>query len=148
MTDISAAGLSITFVTTISYPLGFTITAFADDADPLNIADINVGDMALDLNGNAYEWSVAEPVPVDLNLHANTEGSEDLDGLFDANKPGPNKQTVRDTITMTVNFPNKPTEIYSGGTTISYAPGTGTNSSGKQKVKKYSFKFSQMTRAL
>ena len=66
--DVSAMGLKVTIVAVPSYPVGFTVTQFADDGDSVNVPDMTIMQSGMGVNGDLVIWRTATPCNVTLNV--------------------------------------------------------------------------------
>ena len=97
-TNVSGFGLTAQIVAGTTFPNGVTITAFADDADPLDSPDFTAADTAFGLNGDMIVWSRANGIEIAINVIPTTEDDDNLDALLDANRVGKNKSSSRDSV--------------------------------------------------
>lgn len=81
MHDVSATGLSIVIQAHKTFPAGIQITAFADDADPLDLPAVDIAQTGMDINGNLVTWSTPTPQTVTINVLAGSEEDENLESL-------------------------------------------------------------------
>ena len=86
MTDISGFDSRITIRASNTFPSGFTVTQFADDADPFDLPSQQVADKAMGLNGHLVTWSKANPIMATLNVIPDTEDDRNLAALVEANR--------------------------------------------------------------
>jgi len=141
MQDISGFGLRVILRASNTFPMGVTLTQFADDADSLDAPSQQIADKAMGLNGDMVTWGKPNPIGLTLNVIPDTEDDRALSVLFEANRIGRGKQSARDVITLVA--------IYPGGRTVTYTPGKITDgiagrpvaSSGRMKTKPYTFAF-------
>ncbi|VDY34657.1 Uncharacterised protein [Morganella morganii] len=56
-----------------TFPSGILITAFADDADPLDFPPTEIVKTGMDINGNLLSWSAPAPQTVTINVPAGSE---------------------------------------------------------------------------
>lgn len=141
MPDISAAGTVVIIKASNTFPLGLTISQFADDSDPLDIGSIKIADTAMGLNGDLLRWSRAIPIPLTLNVIPETPDDTNLQILGDANRVGQGKVSARDAIDATVIYPDGNTVLLTGGILTDYMPGNSIASSMRLKTKTYMFQF-------
>lgn len=141
MNNVSGFGVVIDLIASKTYPVGFPITQFADDADPLSFGAVQIADTAMGLNGDLIGWSRAQTLPMVLNVIPGSVDDENLQIVADANRVGQGKASVNDEITATVVYPDGQIVIMSGGVIVSAEFGRGISSNGKQKTKSYSFSF-------
>lgn len=139
--DISGFGLVVNISASKTFPAGFRVTEFADDADPLDLPSIQVKDKGMGLNGTLVTWSKANPVPMTLNVIPGSEEDKNLTILLQANRPGVGRRPANDVINATV--------IYGDGTSVRLISGVITDgplgsavaSAGRKKSKGYIFAF-------
>ena len=140
--DISGFGLRVLIVATESFPVGFELTQFADDADPLDLPEVQLGDSAMGLNGDLVTWSTASPIPMNINLIPDSDDERNMAALAELNRVGKGKKAVLDEITATVIYPNNPIHVVlNGGKLVASLGGTSIASSGRKKSKSYNFVF-------
>lgn len=145
MIDIAGQGLQINIVASNTFPSGFLVSQFADDADPLDLASIQLADDAMGLNGDLITWATAQAIPAVLNVIPGSEDDVNLSVLAEANRVGRGKTSAKDEITMVITYP--------GGETVTLAPGiirdamrgNSVASAGRKKSKSYAFRFENMT---
>ena len=141
MEDISGIGITVTIFASKTYPAGLTISQFADDADPLDLPDIEILYEGMNVNGELVTWLTPKPLAVSINVIPNTEDAKNLDILFDANRPAYKKVAVRDVITFVVNYPDGKKKILNNGRPKTYSPASGIASAGRYKSRHYQFVF-------
>lgn len=141
MQDISGFGLKVQILASVTFPAGITITAFADDADPLDMASIQLADKAMGLNGDLITWSKAVPLPMVLNVIPGSEDDRNLQVLAESNRVGKGKNSNRDVITATVIYPDGTTNTLISGKITDAMMGNGVASAGRLKSKAYAFAF-------
>ena len=147
MTDISATGLQVQIVASNTFPAGFTVSQFADDADPLDSASIQIADSAMTLNGEQVSWSMANSIPVTINVIPGTDEDINLSILHEANRVGLGKTSARDKITAVVIYPGILPTTLSGGLIKNGPSLTSTAGTGRKKTKAYEFSFENKTGA-
>lgn len=143
--DISGQGLEINLTASNTFPEGFVINQFADDADPLDIADIQLAETAMGLNGDLISWNTANPIPMITNIIPGSDDDINLGILAEANRVGRGKVSAKDKITANI--------IYSDGRIVTLTDGKITNapttdsvaSAGRKKSKTYTFTFENKT---
>lgn len=140
-TDISGFGLQLSIVGSVTFPTGFGVSQFADDADPLDIPELTIGEAAMGLNGDLVTWSKAVPIPVNIAVVPNSDDDKNLAILFDANKVQRGKQPAGDEITMTAIYADGSTVTLTGGKLIAGMQSNSVASAGRLKSKTYKFMF-------
>lgn len=146
MQDISGFGLSINISASVTFPAGFVVTQFADDADPLDAVVRVIGDKSMGLNGDMLFWSTANPLEITLNVIPGGPDDRNLEAIADANTAARGKYPARDRITLVQIYPNGDVVTLSEGKMISSIPQNAIASAGRLKSKPYAFAFEQVNR--
>ncbi|MEJ2896624.1 hypothetical protein vBBaMIFTN2_15 [Bordetella phage vB_BaM-IFTN2] len=146
MHDVSAIGVALRCTASVSFPSGFTVTAFADDADPFDLPAIDIATPAMNVNGDLVVFSAPVPVTITLNVIPGSEDDENLAVIFDANRPGKNKRHAGDVITLVGTYPDGSTITLSEGKMTNGMPGSSPASAGRIKSKAYAFAFQNIAR--
>lgn len=141
MEDISGIGITVTLFASKTFPAGLTLSQFADDADPLDLPDVEILSEGMNVNGELVTWLTPKPLTIDLNMIPNTEEVKNLDILFDANRPAFKKTTVRDIITLVVNYPDGKKKVLNNGRPKTYAVASSIASAGRYKTRHFQFVF-------
>lgn len=141
MENISGFNLRVTIFASNTFPLGMTISQFADDNDPLDIPTLQIGDSAMGLNGDLIAWSTANPIEATLNVIPGSLNDKELGILFEANRVGRGKLGARDIITMTLNYPSGAFVTLTSGIIVEGTPSSPVESAGRLGTKSYSFRF-------
>lgn len=146
MSDISGFGLKVRVVASETFPSGFDVTQFADDADPFDLPSMQIRDKAMGLNGDLVTWSKANPIPATLALIPGSDDDKNMAVLFEANRVGKGKQGARDVITLTAIYPNGEVWTGSQGVITDGMPGRGVASAGRLKTNAYQFAFENLSK--
>jgi hypothetical protein len=141
MNDISGFGLRVNVIASNTFPVGFNVTQFADDADPFDLPSLQIGDTAMGLNGDLIRWSKANPIKITLNVVPGSLDDINLGILLEANRVGKGKLGAGDRITMTGLYPNGEFITLIEGTITDGMPGNSVASAGRMKSKAYIFAF-------
>lgn len=147
MQDISGFGLQVVLTASSTFPSGIVITQFADDADPLDQASIQIADKAMGLNGDLVVWSKANPFTPVLNVIPGGDDDRNLAALFEANRASRGKAPARDEVTMSIVYPDGQQVLLSGGRITDGMPVPSVASAGRLKTKNYAFAFETMARS-
>lgn len=139
--DITGFGVVVTLVATTTFPVGFAVTQFADDSDPLDFASVKIGDVAMGLNGDLITWAKAVPLPMVLNVIPGSEDDLNLGILADANRVAQGKISAFDKLSATVVYPDGSVVTLTGGKMTDAQFGKSIASSGRMKTKTYVFSF-------
>lgn len=139
--EISGFGLRINIIASNTFPNGFIVSQFADDADPFDSPAIQLADKAMGLNGDLITWSKATPLEVTINVIPDSEDDKNLSALADANLVSKGKSSAKDVITMVRMDPSGDATTYSNGKLTNAMPGSSVASAGRKKTKAYTFAF-------
>lgn len=139
--DVSAFGIRVSLFASVTFPMGVEISAFADDADPVDMASIQIRDKAAGVNGDLIAWSKANAVPLTLNVLPNTPDDENLQILARNNRAARGRRPVQDEITAVVTYPDGRTTRLLRGAITDAPMGDAVASSGRIKTKPYIFAF-------
>jgi hypothetical protein len=124
-----------------TFPIGFPVTQWSDDVDPIDIPVLQIGDGAMGLNGDLITWSKANPVRMTISQIPGSVTDNLLSILLNANRPSRGKIAANDIITFNFVLPDGTPVGLSPGTIISGMPGRSIASEGRQKTKTYEFMF-------
>lgn len=147
MNDISGFGARVQVVADRTFPAGFNLSQFADDADPFDLPSQQIAETAMGLNGDLISWSKATPAKISLAVVPGSEDDRNLQALYDANRVGKGKTSARDKVTITVAYPDGKTLTLSEGRLTDGPPGVGVASAGRLKTSTYQFAFENVARA-
>lgn len=139
--NVSGFGLVVNFRASKTFPAGFDITQFADDADPFDSPSLQIADSAMGLNGHMLVWSVANPLQLTLNVIPNGSDDRNLATVLEANRAALGKRPVGDVITLTATYPDGKVRTWSGGVLTDGVPANSIASAGRMKSKPYQLKF-------
>lgn len=146
MHDISAIGVSVRCIASQTFPVGFTITEFADDADPFDLPSMDIATPSMNVNGDLIVFSAPNPILITLNVIPGSDADNNLSVIFEANRAGKNKRHAGDIITLVANYPDGATLMLSQGKMTSGVPGNSPASAGRIKSKAFGFAFESLSR--
>lgn len=141
MQDISAFGIRVRVVASNTFPAGFTVTQFADDADALTVEPQVIAETAMGVNGDLVSWSRANPLPLVLNVIPGSDDDRNLQVLLEANRVARGKRSARDIITVSAVFPDNSIGTWSNGVITAGRVGNSIASTGRLQTKPYTFNF-------
>jgi len=98
--DISAFGIRVRLVASVTFPAGIDITQFADDADSLDVPQQQIADKAMGVNGDLITWSKANPLLLTVNIIPGSDDDRNMSVLLEANRVARGKRGARDTVTL------------------------------------------------
>lgn len=139
--DISGFGTKINVKASKTFPSGFIISEFADDADPFDVPAIALADKAMGLNGDLVVWSSAVPIEVTINVIPDSDDDKNLAALAEANRVSKGKKSAGDVITLVRIGPSGETTTLTNGKLTSAVIATSLASAGRKKSKPYVFTF-------
>ena len=139
--DISGFGVEARIVATTTFPTGFAVTEFPDDADPIDIPSQQIADKAMSLNGDLVTWSTANHIPATFNVIPGSEDDLNMAVLLEANRVGQGKSSARDVVTAVITTPDGRTLTLTNGRITDGPVSNGIASSGRFKSKAYQFAF-------
>ena len=141
MADISGFGSIVTLKASITFPTGLPLTQFADDSDPFDIPELQIGDAAKGVNGDLVTWKKAMPIPITIGLVPNSTNDQEMSLLLMRNTPVRNQAVIKDIITISVVYPDQGTLTLTNGSMTHGMPGLSIASAGRFKSKTYKFTF-------
>lgn len=147
MNDISGFGATVVLRATNTFPNGFSVSQFADDADPVDVPSIQLADKAMGLNGDLITWAKGQPLPVTIAVIPDSDDDRNLQVLAEANRTAKGKAPARDIITLTIVYPDGKTTVFSQGKITDAMPTNSIASAGRMKSKTYAFAFENLTRS-
>ncbi len=142
--DVSGTGFSLTVKASVTFPNGFTITAFADDADPWDAPTLNIATPSMNVNGDLVVFATPQPVLRTINVIPGSEDDNNLSILYEANRVGKGKKSARDIITVVASWPDGSTETLTGGKMTDGMSGKSLASNAKIKSRSYAFAFESL----
>jgi len=145
--DISAYGIRVRLVASVTFPAGIDITQFADDGDSIDVPSQQIADKAMGVNGDLITWSKANPLNLTLNIIPASDDDRNMSVLLEANRVARGKRGARDVITLTAVYPDGTTQTWSLGRITDGVPGKALASSGRMKTKAYMFSFENLARS-
>lgn len=139
--DISALGIKATIRAVPSYPVGFTLTQFADDGDSLNVPDMTIMQSGMGVNGDMVVWRTAVPCQIDINLIPDTDDCRNMENLFKLNMTQKNKVSSKDVLTLTIEHPNGRVDILTNGYIVGGKPVQDYSANGRAKTRTFRMVF-------
>jgi hypothetical protein len=143
--EIGGFGFTALARATSTFPAGFAIEQFADDADPFDVPEVAIADVAMGLNGDLLTWSKAVPLNVSIAVIAESDDDTNLSVLLEANRVGKGKQSALDRITLAGTYPSGKIVTFSNGKLLSGSPTMSISSAGRFKSMTYKFAFQNVT---
>ena len=141
MNNIGGFGLKIAVTASITFPIGFVVTQFADDADPFDVPDIQIRDKAMGLNGDLVSWGKAIPISIKIAVIPDSADDINFAILAKTNRVGAGRNPVTDIINMIGTYPSGEYVMLTNGVMTDAPLASSVSSSGRMKSKTYSFAF-------
>lgn len=146
MQNVSTFGLSASIVGSNTFPNGFQVTAWADDADPLDSPDLEIAQSGMGTNGDLVVWSKPEGIEISISVIPFSVDDQNLDALFNANRVAKGKTSARDVITIALAYPNGAKVTMDPGIAIVGSVIPQAQQSGRVKTRNYRFRFENVTK--
>lgn len=141
MINISGFGTKVDIVALQTFPMGFSVTSFSDDVDPVIIEQTETSGYEMLFDGGLVAFDKAAPILVSLSVIPNTEDDINLKLLLQARKGGFKWLPIQDVTTMVVTYPDKGRVVFSSGTILSGPMGDSITTSGRRRTNTYNFVF-------
>ena len=145
MTDITGVGSRLTIKASVTFPNGFVVTQFADDADAFDFPNREIAQVAIGANGQAVSWNHASLINFPISVVANSEDDLNLQVLFNANTVAQGKTVANDVIQINIAYPNGQIISLNNGKLTSGPTGNAFTAAGRLKSKQYTFMFESST---
>ncbi len=139
--NISGINFKVRVLASRSFPVGFEVSQFADDTDPFDVPSQQIGDGAMNINGNLATWGRANPIKINIAVLSGSDDDTNLSFLAEANRPGLGKLFASDVITMIAVYDTGKILTYTGGIITDAILGEPIASVGRKKSKTYGFMF-------
>lgn len=139
--NVSGFGVSVVVVSTKSFPSGFQLSKFADESDPIQIADMEPTDFEKLHDGSLFFYQKAAPIRITLSVLAGTDDDENLRILLASRKSSAGVIALPDTCTLTLSYPNSSPTVFTNGSIVGGPPADSVSSNGRRKSNAYQFVF-------
>ena len=144
MINVSGFGLGVTIVAVQSFPMGFNLSKFADDQDPLSAKPYEPFGYDLLYDGELFAFDKAAVVEVDVSVVPNTDDDINLKILLQSRRGGISILPFDDSVTMVINYPDGGRVILSSGSILSGPVMDNITQSGRKSGNIYKFVFSSI----
>lgn len=143
--DVSAFGAEVALVASNTFPAGFVISQWSNDADPFDFPSVKIGDVAMGVNGDLISWNRAVPLVATVNVIPGSDDDQNLSILAEANRVGQGKNGANDVIAITVIYPDGSTYTFTQGKITDATFGKSASGEGRLKTRPYVFAFQNTT---
>lgn len=147
MIDVSGFGTGIVVVALQSFPMGFTLSKFADDVDPISAKDVEATGYEMLYDGTLYSFDKAAPVEVAVSVIPSSDDDINLKILLASKKGAKKLLPLPDVTSMVVTYPDGGRVILSNGTILRGPMMDSIESTGRRKSNTYTFVFGSITGA-
>jgi len=141
MIDISTAGSGVTIFSLSSFPMGFRLTAFADDVDALNIEATEVSGFEKLYDGNIFTFDKTSPILLTVGIIPNTEDDINLKIMLQKRKSTSSIIPVADDATIVIVYADGGRNVLSKGSILGGPIADSLSASGRKKSNEYHFVF-------
>lgn len=139
--NISAMGIKVQIIAVPTYPVGVTLTKFADDGDSIELPEMTIMQRGMGVNGDMVVWKTAVPCPLSLNLIPGTDECDAMEKLFNLNMVQKNRVSYTDVLTAIITHPNGKVTMLTNGYIEAGKPFQDYSSNGRAKSRRFSFVF-------
>ncbi|MNH12266.1 hypothetical protein D3C79_718020 [compost metagenome] len=141
-TNISLFGLTVRIVADRTFPAGFTLTQWADDAPPLESPAIETGAFGIGPNGDMVVWQKPAAISSNFAVVPNSEDDRNLAILHEANRISKSKGIVpMDKITAVLSYQDGRVVTLSQGIIMSGPAAPGGTQDGRLTSRVFGFVF-------
>jgi hypothetical protein len=141
MFNISGFGTKATVLAIQTFPMGFTLTEFADDVDPIAIEDTQPSDFEMLYDGSLYAFEKAAPIMVNVSVIPGSDDDMNLRMLLQAKKGSRSLFPVDDITSMIVTYPGNGRVVFTEGTILKGPMADSVVQTGRKKGNTYTFAF-------
>ena len=147
MIDVSAFGSSIRVISTVSFPVGFKLSQFADDEDPLSVSEVEVSGFEKLYDGNIFIFDKTSPILLSVGVMPNTDDDINLKILLQQRKSSSQILPLPDVTAMIVEYPDGGRVALSDGGILSGPLADSLTTQGRKKGNVYHFVFGSFSGA-
>lgn len=141
MIDVSGFGTEFNLKASNTFPSGFVITSWGDDADPIDSPEYAAADTAMGPNGQLIAWSRPGVIEVGMNIIPMSDDDLNLSTLLNANRSGYGLTRAKDVVSGVLSYPSGLIVTLSKGVIVSGNLIPSLASSGRIKTRRYVFRF-------
>lgn len=142
---IGGIGSRIQVVASNTFPVGFTLTQFADDIDSYDLPSMEIAGKAMGANGDLLVYPKATPIDVSVGLIPGSDDDKNMAILANANRVARGKLGANDIITMTIIYPDNSFITLIDGAITHFMPGNSMSSAQRKKSRVYQLTFQDLS---
>ena len=106
MIDISGFGTGVTIIALQSFPMGFTVSEFADDKDAIVCEPMEAAAWDMLYDGTLFAYNKASPVQISLSLIPGSDDDINMKILLQGNVSSSGILPLPNTTSMVINYPS------------------------------------------
>jgi hypothetical protein len=141
MINISGFGTTITVVALSSFPMGFSLSQFADDQDPLVVEEIEPTGYEMLYDGSLFAFDKAAPVRLTVSVIPGSDDDINLKILLQARKGAASIIPLPDQTSVIISYPNGGRVMLTNGTITKGPLADSILQTGRKRGNTYSFVF-------
>lgn len=147
MIDVSGFGTGIVIVALQSFPMGFSLSKFADDAEPISAKDIEAVGYEMLYDGTLFSFDKAAPVELSVSVIPGSDDDLNLKILLSSKKGAKKLIPLTDVTSMVITYPDGGRVILTNGTILRGPLVDSIETSGRRKSNTFTFVFGGITGA-
>lgn len=141
MINVSGLGTEITIIAAKAFPVGFNLSRFADDIDPIVAEDVEPTAIEMLYDGSLFAFDKAAPIIVTFGVIAGSPDDINLKILLQARKSSRSILPFSDVISAVITYPDGGRVVLSNGAIIRGPLVDGIQSAGRKKGNAFTFAF-------
>jgi hypothetical protein len=141
MINISGTGTGIVIVALQSFPMGFNLTQFADDIDPLAAEEVEATGFEMLYDGSLFAFDKAAPIMLTVGVIAGSSDDINLKIMLQTRKSNVSILPFQDVVSAVISYPDGGRIILSNGALIKGPLIDGVQNTGRKKGNAYAFAF-------
>ena len=141
MIDIGAYGTSIIIAALKSFPIGFSLSQFADDQDPIQFEETETTGYEFLYDGEPFFFDKASVIKCTVSVIPGSQDDINMKILLQARKSSLSILPLPDTTTMTITYPDGRRVILASGSILKGPFADSVTTQGRKKGNQYSFAF-------
>lgn len=141
MERIDGFGLGVTILALQSFPMGFSISQFADDVSPLEVEETEPVGYDMLYDGSLFAFDKAAPVKLSIGVIAGTTDDINLKILLQARKAASTIIPIPDITSAVITYGDGGRILLSNGTILRGPLGDTVQREGRKKGNVYTFVF-------
>ena len=141
MINISGTGTGIVVVALRSFPMGFNLTQFADDIDPIAAEEIEPSGFEMLYDGSLFAFDKAAPILLTVGVIAGSSDDINLKILLQSRKSSISLAPFQDFVSVVISYPDGGRIALSNGVLFKGTLIDKIEQTGRKKGNSYTFAF-------